>query len=252
MTADFWLSFLRTFLNALLLGAGGFLLAFIVARFSTRLIARWIGPFWGRFLGSLIGFGIAIWTFKVILDSTGAEGMAVVIITAVTGALALGSSMIAADLVAGLSLFLVKPYDVGQLVSLAGRDGKVVSVTLLITVLESIMGERVYIRNSDIANNTIVNYSAKPGHMISIQVSMPVQHDLNTALRAIETELKNFSPDLEGERTDPIVLVENATGGAYTIEVHAYVLERLDYSAEKTRLMLAVVNALRGAGFSLS
>ena len=251
MDAIFWLSFLRTFLNALLLGFGGFILAFLAARFSTRLISRWIGPFWGRFFGSLIGLGVAVWTVKIVLDSTGAEGMAVVIITAVTGALALGSSLMAADLVAGLSLFMAKPYDVGQMVSVAGHDGKVVSVSLFITVLESLLGERVYIRNSDIANNTIVNYSAQPGHMIAIQVSVPVQHDLNTVIRVIQTAVENFSPELGDDYSESTVLVENATGGIYTIEVHAYVLEHLDDSADKTRLMLQVVNALQAADISL-
>ena len=68
MDAGFWLSFLRKFLNALLLGFGGFALAFLVARFSTRLIARWIGSFWGRFFGSVIGLGIVVWTIKIVLD----------------------------------------------------------------------------------------------------------------------------------------------------------------------------------------
>ena len=251
MDAAFWLSFLRTFLNALLLGFGGFILAFLAARFSTRLISRWIGAFWGRFFGSLIGLGVAVWTVKIVLDSTGAEGMAVVIITAVTGALALGSSMMAADLVAGLSLFLVKPYDVGQMVSLAGHEGRVVSVSLIITVLESLMGERVYIRNSDIASNTIINFSAKPGHMIAVQVSVPVEHDLDTIIRVIKAALENFSPELGAEYSEATVLVENATGGVYAIEVHAYVIEQLDYSAEKTRVMLQVVNALQSAGINL-
>jgi len=252
MDAEFWLSFLRTFLNALLLGFGGFILAFLAARFSTRLIARWIGSFWGRFFGSVIGLGIVVWTIKIVLDSTGAEGMAVVIITAVTGAFALGSSLMAADLVAGLSLFLVKPYDVGQMVSLAEHEGRVVHVTLFVTVLESFLGERVYIRNSDIASSTIINYSAQPGHMISVQLSIPVQNDLNTIIRVIETASKNFSPELGAEYSESTVLVENATDGVYTIEVHAYVLEQLDYSADKTRLMLQVVNALQAAGISLS
>ena len=252
MDATFWLSFLRVFLNALLLGFGGFILAFLAARFSTRLIARWIGSFWGRFFGSVIGLGIVVWTIKIVLDSTGAEGMAVVIITAVTGAFALGSSLMAADLVAGLSLFLVKPYDVGQMVSLAEHEGKVVRVTLFITVLESLLGERVYIRNSDVASHTIVNYSAQPGHMIAVTISVPVTHDLNTIIGVIQTATKNFSPTLGAELSESTVLVENATGGVYTIEVHVYVLEQLDYGADKTRLMLQVVNALQAAGVSLS
>jgi hypothetical protein len=68
----------------------------------------------------------------------------------------------------------------------------------------------------------------------------------------IETASKNFSPELGAEYSESTVLVENATDGVYTIEVHAYVLEQLDYSADKTRLMLQVVNALQAAGISLS
>jgi small-conductance mechanosensitive channel len=43
---------------------------------------------------------------KIILDSTGAAGLVVVLVTAITGAFAIGSERVAADLVAGVTLFV--------------------------------------------------------------------------------------------------------------------------------------------------
>lgn len=74
MTGDFY-TFLRPFLNAILLGIGGALLAFIVAQLLGRLLTRPMGAAWGRFVSYLIGLIILLWFVKIILDSTGAAGL---------------------------------------------------------------------------------------------------------------------------------------------------------------------------------
>ena len=82
---------LKPYLNSILIGFGGFLLAFILSQVVSRLLAKPIGKGWSRFLGSLVGLVVIIWTLKLILESAGAAGFVVVIVTAVTGAFALGS-----------------------------------------------------------------------------------------------------------------------------------------------------------------
>lgn len=245
---------LKPYLNSILIGFGGFLLAFILSQVVSRLLSKPMGKGWSRFLGSLVGLTIVIWTLKIILESAGAAGFVVVLVTAITGAFALGSERTASDLVAGVSLFFSQIYKPDDFVLIAGFEGRVVNTSLWLTTLESVQGDLIYIRNSDVTNSTIVNYSVQPGHLISVKVPLPVTQDINVAVAAIEKAVTGFSPEIEKVKSTyhPKVVVEVAAFGYITIEVRAYVPEMLDYGTEKTRLYLLAVNALTNAGLKLA
>lgn len=243
---------LRPFLNAILIGLGGILIALIVSWAVSHLLARPMGSVWSRFIGSLLALTIGIWTVKVILDTTGAAGLLVVIVTAITGAFAIGSERIAGDLLAGISLFFGRTYSAGDYVVIAGREGRVSNVSLFLTTLETVNGDEVYIRNAEATNGTIVNYSAHPGHLISVKVPLPVNQDLNMAVEAIQKALAGFTPELSAKTlSQPTVVLQTAEEGYFIIEVRAYMTDRLDSGPEMTRLFLLAVNAIKEAGLSL-
>jgi small conductance mechanosensitive channel len=243
---------LRPYLNALLIGVGGIVLAFILSQITRRLLARPMGEGWSKFLASLVALVVGIWTIKLILDTTGGAGLFVVLVTVITGAFAIGSERPASDLIAGINLFIARSYAVGDFVSLAGYEGKVVAISLVTTTLESIYGDWIYIRNSDAMSGTVVNYSVQPGHLISIKFPLPIGQDLNVALPAIEKAINGFSPELSSTAYQPTIVVEGAEEGYIIMEIRAYVTERADYGPEKTRLFLLATNAVTNAGLQLA
>jgi small conductance mechanosensitive channel len=196
--------------------------------------------------------GIGIWTIKLILDTTGAAGLLVVIVTALTGAFAIGSERIAGDLMAGIGLLVGRMYSAGDYVVIAGEEGRVKNVSLFLTTLETVNGDEVYIRNGEATSGTVINFSAHPGHLISVKVPLPVTEDLNVAVAAIQNVVKDFSPEFADRPSHrPTVVVETAEDGYFIIEVRAYMTEELDSGPEKTRLFLLTSNALKEAGLSL-
>ncbi|MFN8414058.1 MAG: mechanosensitive ion channel family protein [Anaerolineales bacterium] len=243
---------LKPYMDVFIIGVVGFCLAFLVSRFLTNFLSRFLGQGWSRLIGNLIALGIASWTVKLILDIAGAEGLVIVLVTVLTAAFAIGSERAAADLVSGVSLFFLRPYQVGDFVSVAGQEGRVRTISITQTVLESVVGDQIFIRNSDVIEGTIVNYSATQGHLITVHVILPATEDLNIAIDLIEKAIQGYSPDFSSGVYKPSVYAESGEPGYFNIEVHAYVLERLDYSAEKTKLFLLAVNALKNAGFSLA
>lgn len=251
---DTFYELFRPYLNAILIGFGGFIIAYVVARIFSRLLNKSMGPAWSRFLGSLAGLAVVIWTIKLILETAGAAGFVVVLVTAITGAFALGSERLAGDLVAGVSLFFSRIYTDGDFVHIAGYEGKVVNTSLILTTLESVHGDLIYIRNSDVTSGTITNYSVQPGHLVSVKLILPVNQDLNVAVTEIEKAIQGFSPEIEKtkETYKPKVVVESAAFGYVTVEVRAYVPEVLDYGTEKTRLYMLATNAMTNAGLKLA
>lgn len=251
---DTLFSIIKPYLNSLLIALGGFIIAIGLSHLITRVLRKPFGSGWSRFVGSLVGFAAIIWTFKLILESAGAAGLVVIIITAITGAFALGSERFASDLVAGVGMFFSRIYTTGDIVSIAGYEGRVVSTSLWLTTLESVHGDLIYIRNSDVTNGTIVNYSVQPGHLIAVKLILPVHQDVNLAVTQIQKAIQGFSPELEKTKESycPKVVVEVAAFGYVTLEVRAYVAEALDYGMEKTRLFLLASNAMTSAGLKLA
>lgn len=243
---------LRPFLNAILIGFGGSVIAFLLFHVVSRALVRPMGTVWSRFVGSLVALAIGAWTIKLILDNTGGAGLLVVIVTAITGAFAIGSERVAGDLMAGIGLFVGRTYGAGDYVVIAGQEGRVADVSLFLTTLETVNGDEIYIRNAEATNSTIINYSAHPGHLISVRVPLPVTQDLNVAITAIQTSVKDFSPELPSRALhQPTVVVETAEDGYFIIEVRAYMTDQLDSGPEKTRLFLLAVNAIKEAGLRL-
>jgi small conductance mechanosensitive channel len=239
---------IKPYMYAFLIGIAGILLALIVSQLITRLLLRPIGKGWSRFVGNLAALAIIIWTIKLILDSAGAAGLVIVLVTTVTGAFALGSERFAGDLIAGVSLFLSKSYKVGDMVQLAGTDGEVVDISLMTTILQNIEGDRFFIRNADVTDNLIINYSDQPVTLISVKLDLPSTLDIDAAVQAVEKAIQGFSSETTEASHQPCVVLESSAMGYITLEVQAHIPFLPDDRSEKTRLFLLVSNALKDAG----
>jgi small conductance mechanosensitive channel len=233
--------FLRSLVVSILIGLAGCVLAFLVSLLFSRLSKR----IWLRFFGSLITVGIVFWTIKLILDKAGAVGVFVALGVTLTGALTLGSEHIASDLVAGLKLFLTRPFKAGDYVTIAGQSGEVAEVALTHTALYGDAGERIIVRNSDVVVGTIFNASISPVCRIEVKISIPASQDLEKAMDAILEAIKDFSPQCAEEATRPGAVCEVVSDGLMILKVYAHVSAALDQSAERTRLMVTALRALR-------
>lgn len=73
--------------------------------------------------------------------------------------LAFVSSEIFANIVSGLLLFVVDPFDIGHVVKIKNKKGIVRSITLTKVVIETFNNIMIEFSNNDIVNSTIVNYT---------------------------------------------------------------------------------------------
>ena len=162
---------------AVAIGAVGYLAAWIAARVIKRFLTRFLSPSWSGFLANMAALGIILLAIKIIVDLTGATGAFVIIITALTGAFAIGSNDVAADLVSGVKMLFLKYYDVGDMVTIAGHTGQVEDVNMTNTVLATRRRDHVIIPNSQALGQIIVNHSKVPGHIVSVQIPIPGEHD---------------------------------------------------------------------------
>ena len=242
--------FSNDLLNGVFIAVLGALIAFIVGEVIIRLFQKLMGQAFARFVANMIRLAIGIWTVKIILDISGAAGLALVLVTVLTGAFTLGSERYASDIISGVKLFTTRPYIVGDHVSIAGHEGKVIEINLSTTFLESVYGDKIILRNADVMDSTIINQSDVGGQMISVVVPVPAGEDLEIAAKAI-LEVLNNHPDYQHERYQPSLNCNELSYGYAKLEVRAYVNEKLDYGPDKAQLMMLAVAALKKHNIAL-
>jgi len=79
----------------------------------------------------------------------------------ISTALAFVSSEIFLNFMAGILLFVIDPFDIGDVVKIKGYKGVIISFSLTKVVLETFDQITVEIMNSDIISSNIVNYTIK-------------------------------------------------------------------------------------------
>ena len=85
------------------------------------------------------------------------------------------------NFVAGLLLLLQQPFDLGDVIEVAGYAGSVLKVDLRATTLRTFDGRLVQIPNGDVFTNAIVNYSRAEQRRIELQVGVAYGTDLEKA-----------------------------------------------------------------------
>jgi small-conductance mechanosensitive channel len=231
----------QSILSAILIALGGALTAYLVYVLFARLT--------NRYIGSLLALLIIFGTLKWILDVADAVGLVVILGTALTGALTLGMDDLATDLVSGTKLFATRPFRIGDTVAIAGHFGKVTEITLTNTVLLSTTGHQIIVRNSEVVAGTITNYSSGSGEQrIEVEVNIPASQDLETIVTALLEGTKDFTPPTISRVG---VLCESVSDAQMTLKVYGFTTGNQDMDAEKTRLMVATLRALKNHNVSL-
>jgi small-conductance mechanosensitive channel len=129
-----------------------------------------------------------------------------IITGAVSTALAFVSSGVFSNFIAGVLIWIVDPFDIGDVVKIGGHKGVIKSITLSKVVIETMDRIIVEISNSDVVSSIVLNYtikltSRKKYMHFKRQIRAP--QDIGTARVDIdvyneeirkqeETDLKNF------------------------------------------------------------
>jgi small conductance mechanosensitive channel len=250
MNVDVLLPFIQSFGKAILIAFVGYLVAFVVNQVLQKALEKPLGKTWSRFIGRLVALGIVIYALKLILDQTGAAGLVVILATAVTGALAIGSEGLASDLVAALIIFFTKPFEINHYVMIGDHEGTVVNITMTATSLDSYDGSRIVLRNRSVLDSTIVNYSANPALRIEVNVPVPLSEDLEKAVQVLFKSIDTFEPQVKSADLPPHVILASTSFGYAEFQIRVFIPSTEYFGVQRMRVFMHAVNALKAAGIS--
>lgn len=171
--------------------------------------------------------GLLIWAFALVLiypHLPGSTSPAFRGVSIFIGALvSFGSTSAVANIVAGVVITYMRPYQIGDRVRIQDTVGDVVEKTLLVTRIRTIKNEDVTIPNANIIINHLVNYSAnveKNGLLLhtSITIGYDVSWELVEKL-LIEAALNSIHIEPEPK---PFVLQTSLDDNYVSYEINAY------------------------------
>jgi len=245
--SETFVTFLTNLAIAILIGVAGYVVILFVGRLVNALLSRFLSKTWAGFITNVVRLGLLIYTVKLIVDQTGATGAFVVIVTAMTGACAIGSERLAADLVSGTKLLVLNYYKVGDLVTIAGKMGHVEHISLTNTILSTDSLDHIIIPNSTALDQIITNHSQIPGHRLEVVIPIPGEHDRKHVMRIMQDAAITFTPRMM--QHEPKILLENFGVNTNFYKVRVIVEESTAWTSTNfAKLRLMVAEALKKEG----
>ncbi|MBX7042913.1 MAG: mechanosensitive ion channel family protein [Ignavibacteria bacterium] len=159
-----------------------------------------------NFIASVAKGVIMVVGLSVSLSILGLSGVAGGIVTgAGVSAVILGFAFknVGENLISGVMLILNRPFVTGDFIEVAGITGTVVTMNLKSTDIRTVDGKMVYIPNTMVINNPLVNYTAEGKRRFDFEVEVDNSVDVDKCREAILTAI-NSVPEILKE-PGPIV-----------------------------------------------
>ncbi|MBN2433464.1 MAG: mechanosensitive ion channel [Acidobacteria bacterium] len=178
----------------------------ILAALVILLIGRWLAKMLRKLMERVMARGqadpiiisfvanlsyIALLTFAVLaaLNQLGVQTTSFIAVIGAAGlaiGLALQGSL--SNFAAGFMMIIFRPFVVGDYVEAAGMSGTVEEVKLFTTQLNTPDNRTVIIPNSNLMNNTIINYTSKGTRRVDMVFGIAYADDIDRA-KAVLTEI---------------------------------------------------------------
>ena len=155
------------------------------------------------FLISIINVILKIALLMAVATILGADLTGLVAILAAAGfaiGMALQGSL--GNFASGILILTLKPYKVGDWVSVDDKFGKVEEIGIFSTIVVTPGHKTLIIPNAKITDGVVTNYSSKGMIRLELEVTMPYDEDFPKVKKIIQEALKPIDKILEEPSTD--------------------------------------------------
>jgi len=252
---------ISTALNSIIANYGmKFLLALVllvVGLWAIKVVLKLMekniqGKFERTLTGFLVSITRAVLMILLFISIASTLGIEVTSFVAVLGAagfavgFALQGSL--SNFAGGVLLLIFRPFTAGDMIEVAGYKGKVLEIELLYTILSSPDNRKIYIPNSNISTNSIINYSAVDKRRVDLQFGVGYDDDIKEVKEVLNKIAA--SHDLVLDDPAPIIRLAEHAGSSLNFDVKVYV-SPADYWTVYYDLHEEVKEAFDEAGFNI-
>ncbi|MFO0830192.1 MAG: mechanosensitive ion channel family protein [Phycisphaerales bacterium] len=241
---------------------GARILGVVVVLIVASVLARWVRRSVFRMFGrakadaTLAAFvaNFARWSVFVlgIVACLSIFGINIAAVTAVIGAagLAVGLAMQGSlsNMAAGLMLLLLRPFSVGDSISVAGNAGKVNDIDLFNTKLDTADNRRLIVPNSVVFGATIENSTHHAKRRVDLTVRTAFGADIETTRAALELAAAGVPQRIADAKREAQLVELGPTGMIWHVRVW---VATPDVGAARDELVKAVKQRLDAAGVTV-
>jgi len=248
-------------------------LAWLGARLLVRLLGRRLAqrferPSLTRTALRGIRVGVYIFAFLIILRVNGLDlgniALSVTVFSAVVGVIL---APIVGSFVSGMFLLADQPYEIGDMIELAGQGetkrGYVEDITLRYTKIFTLDNTFLVVPNGKIRDRDVFNYSAEdPRTRQSLDVLVTYESDIAAARQLVERSARNTEGIIEGGPririgaarypAQPDCLIANFGDHGVLLRLRYWVEEPYRMQTVRSNLQTHVWDALAGANVEIA
>ncbi|WP_457741611.1 mechanosensitive ion channel family protein [Thermococcus sp.] len=202
--------------------------------------------FLGRFLSALLYVAVILLAVRALGIGVGSVVLG---LSAVIGLiLGFGLQDTLTNLAAGVWIAALRPIDIGDVVEVAGKTGKVQAVGIMGTELITPDNTLIVIPNKLVWGSIITNYTRMPTRRVSVDVGVAYGTDLDRAIK-LAMELMKRHPQVLKE-PEPSVVITALADSSINLQLRAWVKTE-DYWAVKGDLTRGIYELYTREGIEI-
>jgi small conductance mechanosensitive channel len=165
---------------------GSWIVKFVAAAFGRMLVARKVDPTLGRYLEASAAVLMKILVLIAAFGVLGIETTSFAALIAAVG-IAIGAAWagLLSNFAAGIFLMTLRPFKVGDMITVAGVTGDVREIGLFVTALDTVDNVRIYVGNAKIFSDTIHNYTTNAHRRVDLKAQLAHGVDPHDAIKRL-------------------------------------------------------------------
>ncbi|GAB6135314.1 mechanosensitive ion channel family protein [Thermococcus prieurii] len=222
----------------------------VVGAFKRALRKTKLPPLVVEFLGRFLAIGLYLIVLIVALGAVGVSVSPVILgLSAVIGLiLGFGLQDTLTNLAAGVWLAALRPVDIGEVVEVAGKTGKVNNIGLMGTELLTPDNKLITIPNKLVWGSVITNYTRMPTRRVDVDIGVAYGTDLDRAIK-LAMDLMKGHPKVLNE-PEPSVVITALADSSINLQLRAWAKTE-DYWAVKGDLTRGIYELYTREGIEI-
>ena len=227
-----WLEQAQPILLAFGLKVLGAIAVFVAGRWLIGVATRMIGAAMGaqkvdptvqRYLASFLSVALNVILVVAILGYFGVETTSFAALVAGVG-VAIGAawSGLLGNFASGVFLLMLRPYQVGDYVSIGGQEGTVVELGLFGTTINTPDNVRTVIGNTKVIGADIKNYIANPYRRVDLAAQLAGAADVHKAMVLLKAAVSKVANIAEKPAVDVEILEFNEFGPKLAVRPYCH------------------------------
>ncbi len=220
-----------------------------VKKLARRFVPNDADRTFPEFMAQVVRWMILTLGFVAVMNRLGIETASfITVLGAASLSIGLALQGTLGNVAAGLMILFTKPYRIGDNVHIGEVQGRVHRLGLFSTEINNADNVRVYVPNSKVFANEIINTSTNAAVKIDLRFDIGYASDLKAAL-ALLLDVATAQPDQMSTHEPQVSLADFAASGV-TVRVWIWVLPANALHA-RTQLIIAIKQALDHAGIDI-